>query len=122
MAIHYGRRYSETLGTRNFGDDVNPFLLERVFSKRLIASETVCIMGIGTIINDRNVAALDRYSTKIIFSSGAGYEELRNSLDSSWRVAWGRGPKPTEMMVGAASKSVCDGAVRRVDAITTDHK
>ncbi|HEY9548497.1 MAG TPA: hypothetical protein VIR45_03270, partial [Kiloniellaceae bacterium] len=63
MAIHYWRRYSETLGTRNFGDDVNPFLLERVFAKRLIASETVCIMGIGTIINDRNVAALDRYST-----------------------------------------------------------
>src|SRR3546814_13994122 len=98
MAIHYWRRYSETLGTRNFGDDVNPFLLERVFSKRLIASETVCIMGIGTIINDRNVAALDRYSTKIIFSSGAGSEELRHSTPSSWRVAWGRGSQRAEMM------------------------
>ncbi|HEY9549390.1 MAG TPA: polysaccharide pyruvyl transferase family protein, partial [Kiloniellaceae bacterium] len=95
----------------NFGDDVNPFLLERVFAKRLIASETVCIMGIGTIINDRNVAALDRYSTKIIFSSGAGYEELRNSLDSSWRVACVRGPKTAAMMKVDASKAVCDGAV-----------
>src|SRR3546814_923065 len=68
-------------------------------------------MGIGTIINDRNVAALDRYSTKIIFSSGAGYEELRNSLDSSWRVACVRGPKTAAMMKVDASKAVCDGAV-----------
>src|SRR3546814_10130015 len=102
MAIHYWRRYSETLGTRNFGDDVNPFLLERVFSKRLIASENVCIMGIGTIINDRNVAALDRYSTKIMFSSGAGYEELRNSHESSWRVALVWGLKTARMVRGDA--------------------
>lgn len=111
MAIHYWKRFSEKLGTRNFGDDVNPFLLEKIFSRGIIDSPHVCIMGIGSILNDRNVAALERYEHKVIFSSGAGYEKLENRLDASWRVACVRGPKTAALMEIDAEKGVCDGAV-----------
>lgn len=111
MAIHYWKRFSETLGTRNFGDDVNPFLLKKIFSERIISSQRVCIMGIGSIINDSNVASMDGFEQKIIFSSGAGYEKLESRLDASWRVACVRGPKTAEFMKIDASKAVCDGAV-----------
>ena len=110
MAIHYWKRFSEQLGTRNFGDDVNPFLLEKIFSRRIIDSPHVCIMGIGSILNDRNVASLERYERKVIFSSGAGYEKLENRLDASWRVACVRGPKTADLMEIDADKAVCDGA------------
>lgn len=111
MAIHYWKRFSETLGTRNFGDDLNPFLLGRLFSARIIASPHVCIMGIGSIINDRNVAAMDGFAHKIIFSSGAGYERLERPLDPSWSVACVRGPRTAALMGIEPSKAVCDGAI-----------
>lgn len=111
MAIHYWKRYSETLGTRNFGDDVNPFLLEKIFSERIITDRHVCIMGVGSIINDQNFASINKFERKIIFSSGAGYGNLETRLDSSWRVACVRGPKTATLMDIDASKAVCDGAV-----------
>lgn len=111
MAIHYWKRFSEQLGTRNFGDDLNPFLLEKIFSRRIIDSPHVCVMGIGSILNDRNVASLERYERKVIFSSGAGYEKLENRLDASWRVACVRGPKTAALMEIDADKAVCDGAI-----------
>lgn len=111
MAIHYWKRFSEQLGTRNFGDDVNPFLLEKLFCRSIIDSPHVCIMGIGSILNDRNVAALKGFERKIVFSSGAGYESLENRLDASWQVACVRGPRTAELMAIGTDKAVCDGAV-----------
>ena len=111
MAIHYWTRFSQQLGTRNFGDDVNPFLLSKIFSKQVIDSPHVCIMGIGSILNDRNVAALDDFERKIVFSSGAGYEVLEKPLDASWQIACVRGPKTAALMDIGAEKAVCDGAV-----------
>lgn len=111
MAIHYWRRYSETLGTRNFGDDLNPFLLEKIFSPKVIASEQVCIMGIGTIVNDRNMAEMDHYPRKVIFSSGAGYEEVSHRFDPSWQIACVRGPKTAGILNLETTKAVCDGAI-----------
>lgn len=111
MAIHYWTRFSRELGTRNFGDDVNPFLLSRIFSPQVIDSPRVCIMGIGSILNDRNVTALAGFERKVVFSTGAGYETLAQPLDASWQVACVRGPKTATLMRLDAEKAVCDGAV-----------
>lgn len=111
MAIHYWKRFSEDLGTRNFGDDLNPLLMGRLFSKRLIESQEACILGIGTILNDENLARMQRYEKKIVFSSGAGYGDFAYRLDPSWQVACVRGPKTAGLMNLDASKAVCDGAV-----------
>lgn len=111
MAIHYWKRFSESLGTRNFGDDLNPLLLDKIFSKRLIESRETCILGIGTILNDENLTAMQRYEKKIVFSSGAGYGDFACQLDPSWQVACVRGPKTADLMSIDTSKAVCDGAV-----------
>jgi succinoglycan biosynthesis protein ExoV len=111
MAIHFWKRFSESLGTRNFGDDLNPLLLEKLFSKRLIESREACILGIGTILNDENLAAMQSYEKKIVFSSGTGYGDFAGQLDASWQVACVRGPKTAGVMNIDPSKAVCDGAV-----------
>ena len=58
MAIHFHRDYSVKHNSRNFGDDINPYLLGLLFDKSIIESSQLCVVGIGTIISDRNAEAI----------------------------------------------------------------
>lgn len=111
MAIYYWQRYSDQLGSRNFGDDINPFLLGKIFSKELIENDDVCIVGIGTILNQYNAGKLAGYGRKIIFSSGAGYGDGDLRLDPSWTVSCVRGPKTAETLGVDPALAVTDGAI-----------
>ncbi|UQG54163.1 MULTISPECIES: polysaccharide pyruvyl transferase family protein [unclassified Marinobacter] len=111
MSIFYFSKFSSEYNSSNFGDDINPELLGRLFSKRLIASENVCILGVGTILNDHNIKAVDSFKKKVIFSSGVGYGAVTNDLDESWDVVCVRGPKSAEALKVGAEKAVCDGAI-----------
>lgn len=115
MAIHYYTAYSAEHGTRNFGDDINPELLARLFAKSIIKSPSICIMGIGTLINDRNIAQVAPFAKKIIFSSGAGYGQLSAKLDESWDCACVRGPLTAAKLGLSADAAVTDGALLLAD-------
>lgn len=93
MGIYYHQSYSKARGTFNFGDDVNPFLLRKLFDKSIIDSKDICVIGIGTIINDRELSRVDCYQRKIVFSSGVGYGSLDSSrFDETWDFSCVRGP------------------------------
>lgn len=111
MAIHFHNDYSAEYASRNFGDDINPFLLRNFFESSIIDSDAICIMGIGTILNDRNIEMMEHYDQKIIFSSGAGYGDTTKRFDDSWDIACVRGPLTAQRLGLPTESGICDGAI-----------
>ena len=111
MAIFYYSDFSKRCSSGNFGDDINPFLLGRLFSKSIINSEDVCLVGVGTLLNDHNIELLQGYRQKVVFSTGAGYGNLTTRLDNSWDLVCVRGPKSAKQLGISSNKAICDGAV-----------
>lgn len=110
MAVYYYQDYGLG-GSRNFGDDINPKLLGHLFSKSIIDSESICIMGIGTILSDEHLNNVSHYKRKVIFSSGVGYGKLNRSFDDSWDFVCVRGPNTSAKLALPPEKGICDGAI-----------
>ncbi|WP_157755400.1 polysaccharide pyruvyl transferase family protein [Marinobacter salinus] len=77
----------------------------------IIESKEVCIVGIGTLINDKNVNFLRNFPKKIVFSSGVGYGGLTRTFDDSWDFSCVRGPNSAEQLRLKKERGICDGAV-----------
>ena len=111
MAIYYWQNFSRNLNSRNFGDDINPRLLSGLFRKEIVKSPDVCIVGIGTLLDSQKLDTIQHYKNKIVFSSGAGYGDLREPLDQSWHISCVRGPLTAAYLSRPAKLGVCDGAI-----------
>jgi succinoglycan biosynthesis protein ExoV len=111
MAIHYYDLFSLQWSSRNFGDDINPFLLNKLLDPSILASDDICVIGIGTILNSDNAERVSQYRRKVVFSSGTGYGEALTGLDDSWDIACVRGPNTAAVMGLPPSKAICDGAI-----------
>lgn len=111
MAIHYYDLFSSQWSSKNFGDDINPFLLRKLLDPSIIASSDVCVIGIGSILNRDNADRVSQYRRKVVFSTGTGYGESLKNLDDSWDIACVRGPNTAEIMGLPSSKAICDGAI-----------
>lgn len=112
MAIHYHQSFSKERGIRNFGDDINPYLLSQLFKRDIIDSQQICLIGIGTIINDRELSRVDHFEKKIVFSSGVGYGSLDLSrFDSSWDFACVRGENSARALNLSPDRAIADGAI-----------
>lgn len=115
MAIHYCSIYSRDGRGRNFGDDINPFLLGKLFDSALIESDDVCLVGIGTIIGDDTTQAIGHYRQKVVFTSGVGYYDLEHGFDDSWDFVCVRGPNTARKLGLPAERGICDGAILLAD-------
>ena len=72
----------------NFGDELNTWLLPKVFPDLFDEDERQMFLGIGSILFDDHPPT----SQKIVFGSGyAGYTKLPK-FDESWRIYCVRGP------------------------------
>jgi len=111
MAIHYYDLFSSQWSSRNFGDDINPFLLKKLLNPSILASDDICVIGVGTILNNATAERVSQYKRKVVFSTGTGYGEVLTDLDDSWDIACVRGPKTAEVMGLPPSKAICDGAI-----------
>lgn len=111
MAIFYYSDFSRRCSSGNFGDDINPFLLGRLFNKSIIDSGEICLVGIGTLLNDHNIGLLERYRKKVVFSTGVGYGDLTRRLDNSWDLVCVRGPRSAKQLGISPGKAICDGAI-----------
>jgi len=111
MAIYYYDEYGKKFNSRNFGDDINPFLLSQLFHKSIIESKDICIVGIGTIINSRHAKEIEAYKHKIVFSSGVGYGAMPEEFDSTWNFICVRGKKTAQVLNLPLEAGVCDGAI-----------
>lgn len=111
MAIHYYNLFSESWSSRNFGDDINPFLLGKLLAPSVMTSTEVCVVGIGSILNHDNAKLVSQYRHKVVFSTGTGYGEPLKDLDESWDIVCVRGPKTAKLMGLPLSAAICDGAI-----------
>lgn len=110
MAIHYYDVFTQEYGSQNFGDNINPFLLEKLLTPEILNSNDVCVVGIGTILSERTAGLVASFPRKVVFSTGTGYGDLP-TLDHTWDIACVRGPKTAEILDLPPSKAVCDGAI-----------
>lgn len=111
MAYYFWDNYSRRLGSRNFGDDINKWLLPNLFRSDLIDDPHVCIVGIGTLLDQAKMETLGSFRKKIIFSTGAGYGPVPKDLDESWEIACVRGPRTADKLGILQEKAITDGAV-----------
>lgn len=115
MAIYFWNAYSRVHQSRNFGDDINPWLLSKIFDDSIVSSKKTCIVGIGTLLDKEKMESISHYENKIIFSTGAGYGTKPADLDGTWDVACVRGPETARLYNLPDEKAVCDGAILMPD-------
>lgn len=93
---------------KNFGDDLNAWLWPRLLPGFFDEDSSAWVSVIGTIINDKMPEA----ETKIVFSSGAGYEAPpRDFGGTGWRIICVRGPLTAKVLNLPESLAVTDGAI-----------
>lgn len=114
----------------NFGDDLNPWLFERllpgVFNghcyhdpalRRAAGKGNPLFVGIGTLLNHE----IPGRPIKAVFGSGAGYGPA-SKVDQSWNIYCVRGPRTAELLGLPPEKAVTDAAAlcRRMDLPKAD--
>lgn len=89
----------------NFGDDLNPWLWERLLPDAFDERDDVLFVGIGTLLNTRVPAA----PQKVVFGSGVGYGDPP-TLDHRWKIHCVRGPRSAAALSLPPEAAVTDGA------------
>lgn len=103
--------YKSDIG--NFGDDLNNWLWVKLFGKSFFDdSKEVCFVGIGSILSEDSylMQEVNAFKVKHIFGSGVRSINTNLKLDSSYKVAFYRGPFSALKMDGKASNYISDGA------------
>lgn len=78
---------------RNFGDDLNPWLWDRLLPGVVDGDESQgLLLGMGTILEPWFVQDLDPAARKYVLGSGGGMSVPPITLDESWKVHAVRGP------------------------------
>ena len=111
MSLFYYSDFKDLFKSSNFGDDINPFLLGELFDEKILRSPSLSLVGVGTLLNNKNVQALSEFKKVIVFSSGVGYGELTSDFDDRWDFVCVRGPLSASKVGLAANKAICDGAI-----------
>ena len=91
---------------RNFGDDLNPWIWQRLLPDFFDDDAETLFIGIGTLLNHRIPPAKKR----IVFGSGVGYGDSIEQ-DGSWDFVCVRGPRSAQALGISADHAVIDPAV-----------
>ena len=98
-------------GERNFGDELGPWLWERLLPGAFDDNEEEVFVGIGTLLNNR----LPHASRLVVFGSGVGYGESHPVLDERWSIYCLRGPLSAAALGVPSSLAITDpGALVRL--------
>ncbi|MBK6897689.1 MAG: hypothetical protein IPH06_13990 [Alphaproteobacteria bacterium] len=102
------RLYYYKAPKKNFGDDLNPWLFDKILPGYFDNDDKILMSGIGTIIHDDMPEA----QLKIVFTSGAGQGFLPTSFgDKSWHISCVRGPLSASVLGLSQDKAITDGAI-----------
>jgi polysaccharide pyruvyl transferase len=101
MKLYY---YKDELG--NFGDDLNPWLWDKVLPGFLDEDEHEWLIGIGTLLNHK----LPVSGIKHVFGSGYGYGS-KPKLDDTYNFLCVRGPKTAEALNLPKAVALTDSAI-----------
>jgi succinoglycan biosynthesis protein ExoV len=108
MRLYYFRHKD---GALNFGDDLNPWLWDRLLPGMFDEDDASLFVGIGSLLNSK----MPRAERMIVFSSGVGYGEPP-AVAANWTFYCVRGPLSAQALGISPALAVTDGAmlVRRV--------
>lgn len=101
MELYY---YKDEFG--NFGDDLNPWLWDKLLPGFFDGDEADWMIGIGTLLNHKLPAA----GRKHVFGSGYGYGS-KPLIDDSYNFICVRGPKTAAALDLPASLALTDSAI-----------
>lgn len=91
----------------NFGDELNDWLMPRVFGHDFFDDKPPLFLPIGSILDARYPTE----AQKIVFGSGYGAYYSAPTLDDTWRIYCVRGPQTAELLGLDPSLAVCDPAI-----------
>lgn len=119
LAIYYHSDFSKKHGQLNFGDDINPYILGRFLPKELLNSEKICVVGIGTLLNDGLLNEITKYDKAMVFCSGVGYGKHSRLVGNSKLVYAGvRGPRSAKALNLEEGLAKTDAAILLYDKKT----
>mgnify|MGYP001797470249 CR=1 FL=1 len=98
-------------GQKNFGDDLNPWIWEKLIPGVLDSDESVAFVGIGSLVNDGLPRRTRHASKRVIFGTGVGYGKSTLKLDESYKIYCLRGPLSAQALGVEDNLGVTDGAV-----------
>ncbi len=103
--------YYETQSpSKNFGDELNPWLWPRLLPG-IDDCQKSTFIGIGTLLNDATPKLVKGAERVVFFSTGAGYgRSLRFLPPSNWKIYCVRGPLSAKRLSLPASVAITDGA------------
>jgi len=105
------RYYKLPKGERNFGDELNPWLWEKLIPGILDEDASVAFVGIGSLINN-GLPQKTRYARKIvIFGTGVGYGKGVPKIDESYTIYCVRGLLSAQALGISEKLAITDGAV-----------
>ena len=98
-------------GLGNFGDDLNPWLWQKLIPEYLDHDRHRIFVGIGTLLNDGLTKQFSRAKHIVIFSSGVGYGGGLPTVTNAWSVYCVRGPLSAQALGLADDRAVTDGGI-----------
>lgn len=99
-------------GISNFGDDLNPWIWERLLPGMFDQDKTTIFVGIGSLLNNY----IPKSYKTVVFGSGVGYGQSLPKVDDSWKIYCLRGPLSAKALGVGSELAVTDSAllVRRL--------
>ena len=98
-----------TSPTPNFGDELNPWMWERLLPPGFLdEDDDELFVGIGSILS----YWLPKQPRKFVFGTGyGGYDEPADVTDGNWDVRFVRGPITAQKVGLPAEAAICDSAL-----------
>ena len=95
----------------NFGDDLNPWLWEKLLPGRLDEDEDVLLIGMGTLLETWFLEKLPAESRKIVLGTGGGMEYPPPRLGADYTIFGVRGPLTAQYHNLPAALALTDPAM-----------
>jgi succinoglycan biosynthesis protein ExoV len=109
MKLYY---FQDPAGFSNFGDDLNPWLWEKLIPDYLDQDDTTAFVGIGTLLNNWLPSKTPNAKFRVVFGSGVGYGDISAIKDAdSYKFYCVRGPLSAQSLGLSPELAVTDSAV-----------
>jgi succinoglycan biosynthesis protein ExoV len=105
MKLFYYNGKQQSIKTGNFGDDLNPWIWNRLIPDLLDDNGKTIFVGIGTLLNEHLPLA-----QKIIFGSGVGYGTPPR-VEDSWHLYFVRGQLSAKALEISTDSALTDSAI-----------
>lgn len=108
--------------TRNFGDELNPFIWKSLLGDVFDEDDSQVFIGIGSLLNDKLESEIPQASKKLIFGTGVGYGNRPLKLDDNYKVFCVRGPLSAESLGLSEEYAITDSALLIRNLVTDINK